>query len=226
MTKVATESLQDIARKAALDIVSTRTGLELEDLIHDGILWMLENPGRVERSRLPDGSLHVNRVVAEVKRHLVSAIQAADLALYGPDDDHVRWTPGVVRRALSYLWDTDQPQPEQHEIRTQSDPSHGMGWLVAKVDLARALESVPTHDRNILFRKYFLGETWEQISMVLEEPQGTVSRRASEAIASVCEDLNSATTELTPGRSLGGGPGTRAVMSNAAARAVQESYTA
>lgn len=226
-TKTEPDTLYDIARKAAFAVSSSRAGVELDDLVHEGVLWLLENPGLMRNAEIPGGGYNVPRLVARIQRHLIGSMKANDLALYGPDDDHVRWTPGVVRRALSYVWDTEPPQPEQHEVHTQSDPSHGMGWLVAKIDLRAALDTeLSETERALLFRKYFQGDSWESLEALLGEPAGTLSWRASESIGRLCESLNGRIPqEPAPGRSLGGGPGSRAVVSNAQARAIQESYS-
>lgn len=217
--EITTRELYDIADAAVRRMHDEGPAIGRGDMRQAAALWVLENPGRVNRARDADGVIHMGQVVNEILRHLAGLVEQ-DRRQSSPrgEGGDGRYTAKAVRRALRDAFEEGQPQAEAQEVRVPSDPASGLSWLAARMDVRAAWEQALTPgERGLLFRHYVLGERWEQV--VGADGVEAARMRASRAVRDMVLWLNGGGARV---RGLGDGPGSRRVVSSAQARAAVE----
>lgn len=142
---------------------------------------------------------------------------------YEPDDVYY-WNEGEVRALLPELFRpeaiSDPPQFDG-EGRDNRLPNERGGWQATLADLGRAYESLPGHQRSLLYEYFGEGESQEFMAESYGVTQPTMSNRITRAVRALLDELG--------GRAPGNPhfddcdhPGRRAI-SNAQAMAISSS---
>lgn len=211
---LSTDDMYDLAKQAVGELAGATSAVDREDLVQEAVAWLLAHPHRVARQVDDNGDLFFQTVVYEIQKH-VFGVRDADERQASPATG--AWTAKRMRQVLPMVLDSVPEVGERPEVRSQTDPAHGMTWLATRMDVRDAMRAaLSAWERRLLVDKYVLGKPWALMATQYESPAGTLSRQASEAIGVLCEHLN----RTGGARPLGDGLGTRRVMSNATALAM------
>lgn len=89
-------------------------------------------------------------------------------------------------------WNHEQPAPDPYEAAGTASP--GIADATTQVDdadaMRRALDNLPTHQREVVVLRYYAHLTEQQIATVLATPAGTVKSRLSRALRLLADDTN------------------------------------
>ena len=214
--------------------------VEAEDLIQEALMWAVAHPNKVATWMEHDEG--AGRIAVAMKNackdYAVAqrANQRGDEAQI--DDawytlDMLKGTGrSVGKRGLLHLVYDDQawtnPEKVETESRTKRDPAEGNNWLATLADVSSALDKLARSDPKahaLLVLHFKQGYTYEQIGEALEPPVArmTVGRRMDRAVKKVQELLGGPRPHKDPAEEgWQDGPGTRYVITNAAARAITD----
>lgn len=209
--------------------------LEPGDLVNEYMVWIAEKPRRVSRYYRDIGetvaAFSWRLFRASIRGYMAAVawriIREADG--YHTEDD-AQYRPRQVKALLPYVWnDPDLAIPEfEGRISSGSNLAEGNTRLAEMVDVrgAYSRQIVPggTWDR-VLQGQFRFGQEQQHLAAVLGVSAQHVSKMVAKAVRMICDDLNGAMlpddcNSLRGRNLLGDGPGSRRVMSNAAAAAL------
>lgn len=169
----------------------------IDDLRQDAILWCLEHRHRVERARMPDGQVNVQRVVAELSRHL-HGIVGKEVAHRTRSEYVSEWhvySLETVKRLLPVVWD-DEYKPPLVDVN-EGGGSHGVDptrfgtYQATVIDLRQAVETALSDlDRRVLGLLFWAGYTQVEVAGMVGMSQPWVSHRVKTAVEALVEFLN------------------------------------
>lgn len=203
-----------VAQRAAIDVAQAYPGyVELDDMRQEALAWLYDPKHASRVGTDENGDVYATRLHAELLRYLIPRARAERTHRSGgnPADDS-RYGLSVLRLLLPAVWTGEGAMRSESEIRGSGDPSEGGTWQVAVIDVSRALNvTVGKADQAILFRRYALGQAWDEIAAsVADQPApDAVRMRANRALTSMLDHLNGVPVHPT-----WGGPGSRRARSN------------
>lgn len=214
--------LHAISRRAGADVANEYAGyVDRDDMAQEALAWFYEHPGVVDAETDDEGRMYSQRLVRKVKRYLLPlARRERTYRNGGKVSDDARYTPDTVRVVLPAVWTGESAERVESEVRVAANPAEGNTWAAMVLDVRAALHaSLGKADQALLFAHYVTGDSWEQVAASRGSTEGAVQKRASRAVAVICDHLNG----LEPDTDLSwGGPGSRRVLSNGTAQAITQ----
>lgn len=217
-----TESLYDIARHAARDLVygGDLPGHLLEDVEQEALLWTIENPNEVADCQFEDGGYNVDRLIGRIRRGLRGLLEAERDAAYGGPRPFVsRYERETVEAVLPYVLDPHSAPPHEEAAEGSYvgaaravDTTKFNRWTVMRADVHEGLRRLDGPDKNLLVARYVAGMTFTALASSRGVGKATAHRRVAQALDALMEHLNGDYRA----------PAGRRVISNAAARAITE----
>jgi hypothetical protein len=194
-----------------------------EDAYQDAAEWLLTHTPRVERARMEDGTIFQKQVRAEVTKALVPKAKRAKAQALGVSTRYQStYTREQVEVILASVWAEADEHPvivQENEtgITAKSDPAYGGNFPVLVLDVKRAMARVcSTQEQRVLFVRYMMGETGRAAAYHAGVSRHDFESVAYTAVGKIVDELNDDLANWD-------GPGSRKVMSNAAAQAALES---
>ena len=163
--------LYAIAKTAGWRIATEYDGyVTVDDMTQEAVLWLLEHPRRVERARLDDGTLHRNRLVAEVVTERLAPVARRERreALGDASEDQYTYSARVVEVLLPFAFEQAVPRAIQQNEggRARGNKAEGGSFEVMVMDVRRAVERLGSSDRAVVFTRAVGGWPWAKFSEV------------------------------------------------------------
>ena len=234
--------LYEKAEAVAYSIHRDFSMVEVDDLVQEALMWAVEHPDTLA-GYLENDPKRTGGQVYGAMRNVCKDYAVAQRAFARGDEariddawytlDMLKGTGrSVGKRGLLHLVFDDQawtnPEKVETESRTKRDPAEGNNWLATLSDVSAVLDKLTRSDpeaRKLIELHYKHGYTYEEIGPMLEPPVArmTVGRRMDRAIKKVQEFLGGPAPRKDPAEEgWQDGPGTRYVITNAAARAITD----
>lgn len=193
--------------------------MDVEDLESEAWYWLVRKHDTYTSWRDDEGKLYADSIVKNVVQDRLSRYVRRELAFAAGRDprDQLNYTRAKVIAALPFaLTGEGVKLPNETGIVGSKVASRGGDAHAMALDVRLAYERVSTASQRALLARYGLGLPWAEIGASEGVTDSAVRARADEGIDLIVDILNG----LYPVK--GHGPGTRRVMSNAAAQAVTE----
>ena len=191
----------------------------VDDLRQYGYEWVLAHPGRVEHFRMDDGTLYRSPLAVEMIAHITKAAQRERAQVLGLRlGDQARYTPAMVELVLPGVWDPSyRPPGAEVRISGKADPAESGTWEATVMDVRRAVDTLSTLHRKVLFTRYATGaSTWREAGARMSMSRRAANELGVEAVARIADELNGVPEAGGEPRYVPG----RHAMTNAAAAAV------
>ena len=117
------------------------------------------------------------------------------LCRYGLPREDLPWLLAILRRQAAKVYAARKARPESFSpglVESLVGPEHD---LDAMLDLARGLEALPLHQRDLLLLYALHGFSYQEIALQLDVPLGTVMSRLARARRSLVQHMNRAPEE-------------------------------
>lgn len=193
--------------------------LDLDDLEAEAWYWLMRKREEYASWRDDEGNLYSSSVVQNLtSKHLSRYVRRELMYAAGQDPrDQLNYTRSTVIAALPLaLTRVGEQVPNETGIVGSRVANRTGDAQAMALDVRMAYERVASGSQRALFARYGLGLPWAEIGASEGVTDSAVRARADEGIDLIVDILNG----LYPVK--GHGPGTRRVMSNAAAQAVTE----
>lgn len=197
MTKSSLTTFVSIAERAASAHIRGK-GLPQhlwDDLYQEGLLWLLDHPQRVQHATFGDGEIYGTTLVAEIRRHYVTAGTDRPGMVDAPFIES-KYTPGMVSMILPAVYDPEyQPfreRTEGGERFARMDPSESGNWQALVADVSRAVDALgrESEDMRYVFRHDVLGESYATIGQSEGVGHTTAHARVKDTLEWMAHWLN------------------------------------
>lgn len=173
-TRIATGVSRRICR-------AQRNIVEFDDVRQECFLWMVKNPGRVDRWR-DEGKAGKSKLGTALYRAGMRYAMRERVRKTGTQPgDHSFYTEAVLHELLSDVFDYDNWSMESHEEteggRGVSRPSEGNTRLAMLVDVKWAVEGLPEDDQSLLRDRFADGGMDVQVLAATMQVSDTTVRR-------------------------------------------------
>jgi RNA polymerase sigma factor (sigma-70 family) len=210
--------------------------VEYADVEQECWVWCIKHPTKVSRwMKEEDGHRPIRTSLRNVALDYCSREKAARLGY--DHDDLYWWSKGDVEVALGAMFSyEDWLSPPQSEGRSNKSAAEGGNYIATLADLSRAFDQLNAEDRKLLTLYYRDEEYQRDIAEDYGVSQKTISVRIDGAVRRLADKLGGpaprqgaihdpdpATGGCECGHTRWGGPGSRKVLSGAAARAITSS---
>lgn len=209
-----------LAHGEMLERISRRIGYDYriasEDIRSEMTLWICENEERAEALAESPGLLH-HRLSSVARRFAVREQAQA----YGHNpDDLAQYSLRALRALLYDVFDYEDWQTgsakEPGMPKSKSTMNTSMDKATMLADIKAAMAKLPAEVENILVWTYKYQLSVSELAERLEVTEDAASKRLQRAVQRLQKELNEVRPMERPQR--------RAVMSNAAARALQSGH--
>lgn len=195
--------------------------VEYEDMLQEGLVWLWRHPERIEAATLDDGQVYQPRLVSEIMRFLTPRAKRAKAQALGVSaKGQSRYTYEAVESVLPALWDavpTQTPGTPETAGRGAPDPAYGGGFQVAVMDVQRAYDRTTSREgKRLLFTTYGMGTKGREGQFWSGVPRMEIEPRVRRIIQAMVDFLNDEPWQHHEG------PGSRHVMTNAQANAIND----
>lgn len=192
--------------------------IDFEDVRSELHLWYLENQDKAQQLLEMDRAGLLDHRLTSIARRF-SARERAQLLGYDPSD-LAHYNLRAVRDLLPDVFDYNNWQPSgltgDGQPRAKPLANQGMDRVSMLIDIKEAVSKLPEEQYNVILWVYKYGYTSEQLAAELEITQDAAQKRIQRAVRKVQAML----TEIRPMDV----PQRRAVLTNAASRAVQAGH--
>jgi hypothetical protein len=210
------------ARKAARNVTNHyRPYVEYEDMLQEARLWVWQHPNRVEHATMDDGNLNYIQLMSEIMTYLIPRAKRAKAQALGVTNKwQSRYTYEAVCAVLPALWDevpTPAPGTPETAGRGAPDPAYGGGFQAAVMDVQRAYDrTVSREGKKLLFTTFAMGTKGREGAYWSGVPRLEIEPRVRRIVQTMVDFLNDEPWQHHEG------PGSRHVMTNAQANAINE----
>jgi hypothetical protein len=191
--------------------------IERDDLWQELMLWWYSKQQVVAKALEPEGKKDKGRNIGRRLNDIANAYcrkEKASRSGYRPEDEAF-YTPTMLRELLpfvfSYDYWTDPPQRDG-ERRGTKLASEGNEYLAQLCDISFSFEMLPADAQALLRAHFYEGYSLRELAGRYREPYTTVTSRIDRALRRMTDILGGVRPRPTEG------PGTRHVMTNAAAQ--------
>jgi DNA-directed RNA polymerase specialized sigma24 family protein len=232
------EKAEIVARGVSRDYPDS----DRDDLTQEALMWAVEHPGKIASWLEHDEG--IGRVVVAMKKACRrSAVKQRALARGDETFIDDCWYStemlkgfgrGSGQRGLLHLvfdddaWTNPEATGDSPGVRTKKDPAEGNNWLATLSDVSAALDKLSREDPkawSLLVLHYKQQYTYDEIGAALTPPvsKQRVLDRIDRAVRKVQDLLGGPKPQKDPAEpGWEDGPGSRYVLSNAAARAITD----
>lgn len=208
-----------------------RYGVEREDLAQEMRVWIFRHPAKLaEWEESEEGA--EKPLARTLRNEALDLCQRwkADYLGYSVNDLHYYSRKELQKVLLPALFDREawtEPPVSEDSGRSGTAPGEGGNWVSLLADVSRAFDGLPKRDQDLLRMFHQDQMTNVLVADMLGISQQAASKKHHQALGRLVRQLGGErprNTHEEPTCECEDFVGTRQVMSNAAARAAQDSY--
>ena len=208
-----------------------RWGVETEDVAQELRIWVFRHPQKIEDWE--SGDLEgADKLVARSLRNEASRYCQQMKAQYlgYSYDDLTFYSRNELKTLLDAMFDREawsEPPVSEDGGRSPRDPATGGNWIAMLADVSRAFDQLSTHDKELLRRFHLDRMTNVMLAELAGVSPQAMSAKHHKALNRLLKLLGGDRPKSThdePECECEQYIGFRRIVSNAAARAIQDSY--
>lgn len=211
------DRLDDKVQRIATALKRQYPQVQRDDIVQEIYLWALQRPKKIVeyQNKGDDGDKMLHTTLRRAG-WAFCAYEQAQIMGYEPEDQFA-YSINMLMTILPDVLDRESwlpfvSQGEASEVPSQTDPAHGNTRLAMLCDVSASLEAGSDADKALIFRRFALGETWQEMA----DADGVTDEAARRRVVRALERMQ---------RRLGGPKppeytGHRRALSNAAAQAL------